>query len=230
VESELIDQFTDIVLGSHRSRQLAERTLEVVLAMSRGRAAAIFRPQGQGVALFASRGIDQTVLDSMQTIWKAHRAGFEKKEAYHEPDQRAKRPQETPAGGEAPASVVVIPVYEADGLVALLYVDSERPNLGGGSELGRLGRFSRLIARAVRPSDDDADQREVWQEYLERTPVEDMEREKMLLLLERNEWNIARVSRLMGVTRRTLYLRLARYQIPRQKIRKTKPRVRPATA
>jgi len=41
-----------------------------------------------------------------------------------------------------------------------------------------------------------------WEAYLERTPVEDMEREKLLLLLNRNEWNIARVARMMGVTRR----------------------------
>ena len=55
---------------------------------------------------------------------------------------------------------------------------------------------------------------EEWETYLERTPVEDMEREKLLLLLNRNEWNIARVSRLMGVTRRTIYLRLAALQHP----------------
>jgi transcriptional regulator with GAF, ATPase, and Fis domain len=228
VEPEIIDQFTDIVLGSHRSRQLAERTLEVVLAMTRGRAGAIFRPHGERVTLFASRGIDQSVLDAVTTIWRSYRAGFEAKQPYHDADQRAKRHQEAVEAG--PASVVVVPVFDDDSLVALLYVDSERPNMGTNAELERLGRFARLIARAVRPPDKDADTREVWQEYLERTPVEDMEREKMLLLLERNEWNIARVSRLMGVTRRTLYLRLARYQIPRQKIRKTKPRTRPVTA
>jgi transcriptional regulator of acetoin/glycerol metabolism len=55
-----------------------------------------------------------------------------------------------------------------------------------------------------------------------------MEREKLLLLLNRNEWNIARVARLMGVTRRTIYLRLERYKIPRERVRKSKPR--PATA
>ncbi len=230
MEPQLIDQFTDIVLGSHRSRQLAERTLEVVLAMTRGRASAIFRPHpgDDTVTLFASRGIDQTVLDTMATIWKSQRTSFENKQPYQEPDRRAKRHDDSAEPG--PASVVVVPVFEDDALVALLYVDSEGPGLGNSLELERLGRFARLIARAVRPADKDADNREVWQEYLERTPVEDMEREKMLLLLERNEWNIARVSRLMGVTRRTLYLRLARYQIPRQKVRKTKPRARPASS
>jgi transcriptional regulator of acetoin/glycerol metabolism len=71
-------------------------------------------------------------------------------------------------------------------------------------------------------------QAEAWETYLERTPVEDMEREKLLLLLNRNEWNIARVARLMGVTRRTIYLRLQRYNIPRERV--PKGRLRTATA
>jgi transcriptional regulator of acetoin/glycerol metabolism len=69
---------------------------------------------------------------------------------------------------------------------------------------------------------------EAWEAYLERTPVEDMEREKLLLLLNRNEWNIARVARLMGVTRRTIYLRLQRYNIPRERV--PKGRHRPASS
>jgi transcriptional regulator of acetoin/glycerol metabolism len=43
-------------------------------------------------------------------------------------------------------------------------------------------------------------------------------------LLDRNEWNIARVARLMRVTRRTVYLRLERYGVERKKVRKTPER------
>jgi hypothetical protein len=230
VEAELIDQFTDIVLGGHRARQLGERTLEVILAMTRGRAAAIFRPQRDAVTLFASRGIDQSVLDAMQAIWARERAGLDKGETFCSPDRHGER-RLPPSEGAAERNVAVLPVREGDALVALLYVDSDRPDFSPSRDVSRLSRFSRLIARSVQPTESGAEEREVWQEYLERTPVEDMEREKMLLLLERNEWNIARVSRLMGVTRRTVYLRLARYQIARQKIRKTKPRAkRPATS
>ena len=52
-----------------------------------------------------------------------------------------------------------------------------------------------------------------------------MEREKLLLLLNRNEWNIARVARMMGVTRRTVYLRLQRYNIPRERVPKSRAEV-----
>jgi transcriptional regulator of acetoin/glycerol metabolism len=94
-----------------------------------------------------------------------------------------------------------------------------------------LAKFSRILAKAVADLASTEATRgiaDAWTTYLERTPVEDMEREKLLLLLNRNEWNIARVARLMGVTRRTIYLRLQRYNIPRERVPKT--RLRPATA
>ena len=107
-------------------------------------------------------------------------------------------------------------------------MDSQDPHFCTTQDLERLGKFSRIIAKAV-DEDEGAAERapsrsEAWESYLERTPVEDMEREKLLLLLNRNEWNIARVARLMAVTRRTIYLRLHRYNIPRERVPKTRPR------
>jgi DNA-binding NtrC family response regulator len=124
---------------------------------------------------------------------------------------------------------VMVPVMGSDGLSAVLYVDSMDPHFCTSQDLERLSKFSRIIAKAVGenvgPSVERAPSRaEAWESYLERTPVEDMEREKLLLLLNRNEWNIARVARLMGVTRRTIYLRLQRHNIPRERVPKNRPR------
>lgn len=47
---------------------------------------------------------------------------------------------------------------------------------------------------------------------------------KLMMLLEDNEWNIARVARLMGTTRRTVYMRMERWGIDRQKVDKSRPR------
>jgi DNA-binding protein Fis len=49
----------------------------------------------------------------------------------------------------------------------------------------------------------------------------EIERRRLVATLERHEWNIARVARLMGVTRRTIYLRLKRYKIDRRRVPKT---------
>jgi transcriptional regulator of acetoin/glycerol metabolism len=37
----------------------------------------------------------------------------------------------------------------------------------------------------------------------------------LFAILEQNEWNIARVARLLGVTRPTIYARLERFGLPR---------------
>lgn len=230
---DLIDQFADLVVGAGDPRRLAERTLEVVMSLNNGRSGAVFTREEDNVTLFASRGIDQNVLDAVQTVWGRYRESLQKREIFYVPDRVTDRrlPRSEKEGG--PAGFVVVPVFDGDDLLALLYIDSLDPHFCTNHDLERMKKFSRIVAKAV--GDAASPAREAaphaagaWETYLERTPVEDMEREKLLLLLNRNEWNIARVARLMDVTRRTIYLRLARYKIPRERVRKT--RVRPATA
>ncbi len=225
---DLIDQFADLVVGADDPRRLAERTLEVMMSLSNGRAGAAFAREEDRVNLFASRGIDQNVLDAVQTVWSRFRSSLEAGETFYVPDRGSDRRLPKEGEGRGPASFVVVPVFDDDNqLVALLYVDSFDPHFCAPHDIERLSKFSRIVAKAVadvgsparsvRPAPSEA-----WETYLERTPVEDMEREKLLLLLNRNEWNIARVARLMGVTRRTIYLRLQRYNIPRERVRKTR--------
>lgn len=42
--------------------------------------------------------------------------------------------------------------------------------------------------------------------------------EALRILLDENEWNLARVARILGVSRPTVYARLARYRIARHKV------------
>jgi transcriptional regulator with GAF, ATPase, and Fis domain len=208
---------------------LAERTLEVVMALCNGRAGAIFKKDGKGITLHTSRGIDQKVLDAVETVWARHKDVLAKGEAFYVPDRLADRrlPKEQRESGVA--SFVVVPVFAADELLALLYVDSHDPHFCEPHDLERLTKLSRIVAKAVAGSDGSPAEpaESVWRNYLERTPLEDMEREKLLLLLNRNEWNISRVARLMEVTRRTIYMRLARHKIPREKVPKTRRRLAP---
>jgi transcriptional regulator with GAF, ATPase, and Fis domain len=227
--ADLIDQFTELVIGADDPRRLAERTLEVVMSLTNGRAGAVFTRNDDRMTLFASRGIDQEVLDVVPAVWSRFGESFERDEVFYVPDRPNDRRLPKAEAGSIPAAFAIVPVVQDEALIALLYVDSLDPHFCASHDLDRLKKFSRIIATAVTDSSDGRVRPNVdaWETYLERTPVEDMEREKLLLLLNRNEWNIARVARLMGVTRRTIYLRLERYKIPRERVRKTKPR--PAT-
>ena len=179
------------------------------------------------MTLFASRGIDQAVLEIVPAAWAVAegrlppgRDLLRARPRDRAPASRARWPS-----GPGPASFAIVPVLEDEALLALLYVDSQEPHFCDAHDLDRLSKFSRIVAKSVndtaspRPGGGPGDS---WEAYLERTPVEDMEREKLLLLLNRNEWNIARVARMMGVTRRTVYLRLQRYNIPRERVPKSR--------
>jgi transcriptional regulator of acetoin/glycerol metabolism len=57
------------------------------------------------------------------------------------------------------------------------------------------------------------------------------EREVLLLALNRHEWNISRVARDLGLSRRTIYLRLQKHRIERRRVSKARtPRSEPEPA
>lgn len=223
---DLIDQFTELVVGADDPRRLAERTLEVVMSLLNGRAGAVFTCAGDEVTLFASRGIDQAVLEVVPASWRSQRDAFRRGETFYVPDRASDRRLPASVIDRAgPASFAIAPVLDEEALVALLYVDSQDPHFCDTHDLDRLSKFSRIVAKSVSDTTSphgSGGSADSWEAYLERTPVEDMEREKLLLLLNRNEWNIARVARMMGVTRRTVYLRLQRYNIPRERVPKSR--------
>jgi len=50
---------------------------------------------------------------------------------------------------------------------------------------------------------------------------DDLRREELIATLQLHEWNLARVARVRGVSRKTIYDWLAKYNIPRDKVRKS---------
>jgi transcriptional regulator with GAF, ATPase, and Fis domain len=69
--------------------------------------------------------------------------------------------------------------------------------------------------------------------FLESTPREEIERRQLLTILERNEWNLARAARILGVTRATIYKRMGRFGIQRLRVPKwpaSRSNLAPATS
>ncbi len=222
--ASLVECFADLVTGGDDDpRRLGEGTLGVVMALVNGRSSGVFSAADGRLTLYASRGIDQHVLDAVELLWRRGKDQLRRGHPIYVPDCGTDRDLASVTAG-GPASLSVFPVFDGDDLVALLYVDSVDKHFCQPGDVERLGQFSRLLARAVRPEREPAPRETSWEAYLERTPVQDIERQKLLLLLHRNEWNIARVARLMGVTRRTVYLRLQRYNIPRERVLKSRLR------
>jgi hypothetical protein len=215
-KTDLIDQFTNLVLGADEPQRLAERTVEIILSLTHGRCAAVFRIDEGRLTLFASRGLDQAALDAAHADWKSHAASLASGEMFYAPT----------AAGDGPAARAAVPISGDGGVAGILYLDSAEAHFLDAADCQRLVKFNLILARALSaPATAAGERPRGWERYLERTSVDEMERERLLLLLERNEWNIARVARLMQVTRRTVYLRLARYGVPRERVRKGRPAV-----
>jgi hypothetical protein len=100
---------------------------------------------------------------------------------------------------ECPGGGVVDPVLAARKLAALVYLDQL-----GKAQPQEISLIKTLIASRAGETG-----------VVDEQPVALDERQQLLLLLERSEWNIARVARILGVSRLTTYRRLGRLGITR---------------
>ena len=195
-----------ISLAPHASDSegLARRTLDAAVTFSGGWAAALFQREDDRLLLFASVGLEQSALEAVDQAWTAQRGRFFSGEAVL-----------AFADGAARA---IVPIEEAGELVGLLYVEGATPFQPKHStvllQLARIASMAFVMKPATEPVPTVA---EPFDAYLARTPPEDVERQQLVALLQHNEWNIAKVARVLAVTRATIYNRLARFGIQRQR-------------
>jgi len=176
-------------------RQTADTILEFLAGANETRGAAIFSVDGDP-KLFAGRGIAQGALDSVRDGWLEHKAALAQGRLSRE------------------AHGLLIPVLRRERLIALLYLET------GQADLESVASVSDLIGEAVVQSARSGAPLSTVESYLEQTSDVEIERRRLLLLLERHEWNLSRVAREVGRTRATIYKRLAAFGISRRRVPK----------
>jgi transcriptional regulator with GAF, ATPase, and Fis domain len=163
----------------------------------------------------ASRDIDQAAVASVAKNWANCRATLAQGQLIIE--------------SSATASSAIVPILDDDRLTGLLYVRTDEARFDDDRDRNALVQFARIAAIALAVPADLPIPRGGVELYLERTAASDVARQQLLVLLERNEWNIARVARLLRVTRPTIYNRLSRFGIERRHVPKvTAPKREPA--
>jgi hypothetical protein len=188
---QLVDYLVDVALAADPATE-AEQLLRALLGFTGGSRAAIFELRlSDGLRLFASRGIDQAALETVEACWQARRAEL--------------------CAGRAVVSrgAVLHPVTLDEHLAGVMYTDGFRGRSPEPRDLQALSQFARVAGHAL------AGRRSEPARYLGATSPHDVARDQLLVLLELHEWNISRVSRELGVTRPTVYARLERYGLPR---------------
>src|SRR5262245_58047097 len=96
----------------------------------------------------------------------------------------------------------LFPLMEGSELVGALVLDEARQ-----LDPDRMGPFLVALAKAVTAAEAPVKPRLDHGTLLQRT-------------LDENAWNVARVARTLGVTRRTIYMRMQRFGIPRRRVPK----------
>lgn len=186
-----MDQTLTLLVEDEPQRQ-ARKLLDHVATRCRAKAAAVVTVSADELASFAGE-VPLSLLATLQSIWR-----LEGK------DLRAGRPVN---GGDHN----VLPLMDGRDLVGLLFMD-------GGTRVEVKNAAVLALAAALKVARERPARRVLDPETAVGSEIE---RRRLLAALERHEWNIARVARLIGVTRRTVYLRLKRYNIDRQRVPKT---------
>jgi len=189
---------------AERSHRLLDATLDQIMALLDAQRGAIFRTSPDGVALVASRNLDQRVLDIVRPLWPHAPRPLMVGSAYF--------------GLDVGRAYMVLPCLAPD-ILGLLYVDTPGPLTR--VPAGHLSTISALVGRALRgltaPGDPDP------KDVVFGADPDDAERASLVVVLERNEWNVSRVARLLGVTRMTIYNRLRRLGVPRERSAGARP-------
>jgi regulatory Fis family protein len=175
-------------------RLAADRTLGFLIARSRAKGGAVLQLRGGEPVPFTTRDLSAARLGEIAVVWRTHHAQLVAGRSVH-----------TDGG-------LVVPLRDEGTLAGALYLEGVAD-----FEEASVGASLMTLTKAV----GSRDHVENLANYLPAVPADEILREQMLAALDRNEWNISKVARVLGVARRTVYLRLERYGIPRKRVPKT---------
>jgi len=172
-------------------RRSADRILTRLIQIHQARGGAILRARQDQAEIWLSAGLSLAGVAELPVRWADHRAALAAGESVVEP------------------GFALLPAMLDGEMVAALYLAQPEDMAVGDARV-----FGAAIAQAVEASTAPGPHR-----VPETSPTEEA-RLQLLSLLERHEWNIAEVARLLGVTRRTVYMRLQSFGIERRHVPK----------
>ena len=172
----------------------ARKLLDHVVARCEAKTGAVVTVAGGDLGSFAGE-VPLSHLAALQRLWMAE-----------EQELRAGRPL-------VRNGFAILPLIDDKELSGLLFVEGGNPLEPKNTAVVALTATLRVAQERLAHPNRAAE--------IETGVGAETERRRLLAALDRHEWNIARVARLAGVTRRTIYLRLRRYKIDRKRVPKT---------
>lgn len=219
--ADLVDLLLGL-LSREDPRRLGDRLLSLAITRYNARRAALWGREQDRVVLFRSRQVDQEVLDAVHGLWTSRRDALRAGSILVVRPGFGLRELRLAIQGTSAQSAALVPVLHERELVGLLYVDTTEVRFAAPDDLDSLQQLARVAAVALTSTSSTESPHEAIEAYLERMPEDTVARDQLMVLLQRNDGNITRVARVLGLTRATVYQRLARFGIPRQHWRQQK--------
>ena len=180
------------LLFSEDGRAKAEKLLTSLVVESDARGGAVLGIKNDKPVLFAGLDLPLAVLGQVEKGWTGLTRELE--------------------GGKpvSQRALTLAPLMDAEKLVGVLVLESARSFDFKDAQM-LLGLLARAVANPLAPTlpGSTAD-----------VPAHELEKRKLIDTLQRNQWNVAMVSRKLGVTRRTIYLRMEKFGIDRLRVPK----------
>lgn len=177
-------------------RRLAQSALDLLMALCGSRGGAVFAcGRGGALQLVTSTHLDQAVLDWARADWAMVDLSRGTSNSFSHEGRR----------------FLMLPSFRDGAPTGFAFVDAE---VQTALAEDRLRLLQELLGEATAPVPVHVPR--------EALKPDDAERERLVFLLHQNEWNVSRVSRILGVTRATVYNRLRRHRVKRRRVLKTK--------
>jgi transcriptional regulator of acetoin/glycerol metabolism len=180
------------LLFSEDGRAKADKLLSSLVVESDARGGAVLGIKNDKPVLFAGLDLPLAVLTQIEKGW----VGISRELKEGDPVTLK--------------ALTLAPLLDEEGLVGALVLESPRAFDFKDAQM-LLGLLARAVSQPLAPS--------VASASLD-LPAHEMEKRKLVDTLQRNQWNVAMVSRKLGVTRRTIYLRMEKFGIDRLRVPK----------
>ncbi|HEX6738931.1 MAG TPA: GAF domain-containing protein [Vicinamibacteria bacterium] len=200
-EWALLQKVADL-LATRDSRQRGDVLMQTVLHVVNGRRCALFERQQEALQVQASSGLDREVLQAVQDAWALQRAQLQA-------GSTVLGRGESKVLSADEVSWAIAPVFSEGRLLGALYVDSAETAFDSQRDMPILAQLARMAAGLlVASASAEPTQVEL---YIGRLTLTEIGREQLALLVSQHEGNVARIARLLQVTRATVYNRLKKH-------------------
>jgi hypothetical protein len=200
-EWSLLERVADF-MAAKDSRLRGDVLMQTVLLVVNGLRCALFERQQEILHLHASSGLDQEVLGVAQDAWATRRPALQAGVTL----LGHRTSKVSPSGNVCWA---VAPVLCDRRLLGALYVDSAAAGFEGEGDLRGLAHLARMAAGFLVETPESVPL--PLDDYISRLTLDEIGREQLALLISRHEGNVARIARLLKVTRATVYNRLRKH-------------------